>query len=80
MHKEWIKDIKSYARLESDDFPFQIIADSSREISKLLGMIDPAEVDAVGMPLSARAVFFIDPSKKMRASILYPATTGRNFK
>ncbi|XP_029056303.2 peroxiredoxin-6 isoform X2 [Osmia bicornis bicornis] len=42
-------------------------------------MLDPAEVDSKGIPLTARAVFIIDPAKKMRLSILYPATTGRSF-
>lgn len=42
-------------------------------------MLDPAEVDSKGIPLTARAVFIIDPTKKMRLSILYPATTGRSF-
>lgn len=42
-------------------------------------MIDPDEKDQHGVPLTARAVFVIDSNKKMRLSILYPATTGRNF-
>ena len=41
--------------------------------------MDPDERDNAGIPLSARAVFVVGPDKKLKLSILYPATTGRNF-
>jgi 1-Cys peroxiredoxin 6 len=44
-----------------------------------LGMLDPLEKDKDGLPLTCRAVFVIGPDKKLRLSMLYPATTGRNF-
>ncbi|KAI4485513.1 hypothetical protein M0804_007018 [Polistes exclamans] len=78
-HHKWIEDIKSYGEITDEEFPYPIIEDESRRLATMLGMLDPAEVDNQGLPLSARAVFIIDPSKKMRLSILYPATTGRNF-
>ena len=43
------------------------------------GMLDPDERDKAGTPLTARAVFIVGPDKKLKLSILYPATTGRNF-
>lgn len=42
-------------------------------------MLDPAETNKDGLAVSARAVYLIDPTKKMRSFILYPATLGRNF-
>ncbi|VDN23625.1 unnamed protein product [Cylicostephanus goldi] len=60
-------------------FPFPIIADEDRKLAVELGMLDPSEKDGKGVPVTARAVFIVDPHKKIRALILYPATTGRNF-
>ncbi|CAL7951627.1 unnamed protein product [Xylocopa violacea] len=78
-HRKWIEDIKAYAEMNDKEFPYPIIEDETRKLATLLGMLDPAEVDSYGIPMTARAVFIIDPTKKMRLSILYPATTGRNF-
>lgn len=76
LHKEWIVDIKKYTT--NGEFKFPIIDDTSREVAKKLGMIDPEEKDAAGLPMTARAVFIVK-DKKLKLSILYPATTGRNF-
>lgn len=79
-HRKWLNDIKVYAGCSTEGFPYPIIADEDRKLSTSLQMIDPDERDADGIPLTARAVFIIDPRKRMRLSILYPATTGRNFR
>merc|ERR1719319_526145 len=76
-HHGWIKDILAYNNLEN--FTYPIIADPGRDVATLYGMMDPDEKDAKGLPLTARAVFVIGPGKKLKLSILYPATTGRNF-
>jgi len=76
-HKGWIEDIKAYNNLQGD-FPFPLIA-GERSLAVELGMLDPDELDKSGMPLTARCVFIIGPDKKLKLSILYPATTGRNF-
>ncbi|KAL0966273.1 hypothetical protein UPYG_G00293230 [Umbra pygmaea] len=77
-HHGWTKDILAYNREESG-LPFPIIADSHRELAVSLGMLDPDEKDKDGLPLTARCVFIIGPDKRLKLSLLYPATTGRNF-
>ena len=62
------------------DFGYPIIADDKRELAVQFGMLDPDEKDSKGLPLTCRAVFIIGPDHKLKLSILYPATTGRNFK
>jgi 1-Cys peroxiredoxin 6 len=77
-HLGWIKDIQAYNNLEGD-FPFPIIDDESRELAVKLNMLDKDEIGSKGLPLTCRAVFIIDGNKKLRASLLYPASSGRNF-
>ena len=76
---QWLQDIKSYAKHSDDGFPYPVIADENRELAVQLGMLDPAQKDKDGLPLTCRAVFVIGPGKKLRLSMLYPATTGWNF-
>uniref|UniRef100_A0A915JM84 1-Cys peroxiredoxin n=1 Tax=Romanomermis culicivorax TaxID=13658 RepID=A0A915JM84_ROMCU len=76
-HKGWIEDIKKYGNVPDVSFP--IVADEQRKIALEFGMLDPDEVDSKGLPLTCRSVFIIGPDKKLKLSILYPATTGRNF-
>ena len=71
-HKSWIGDIDETqgARVE-----FPILGDPDRKVADLYGMIHPNASDT----LTVRSVFVIDPAKKIRATITYPASTGRNF-
>ncbi|QQR91682.1 MAG: peroxiredoxin [Myxococcales bacterium] len=71
-HKGWIKDIEETQNIT---LSYPIIADEKQEVSKLYGMIHPD----TNAKLTVRSVFFIDPSKKIRAIITYPPSTGRNF-
>ncbi|EDS31152.1 peroxiredoxin-6 [Culex quinquefasciatus] len=76
-HRQWIADIKDYGKL--GEFSYPIIDDEDRTLAVRLNMLDKDEIGSAGLPLTCRAVFVIDPSKKLRLSLLYPATTGRNF-
>lgn len=60
-------------------FPYPIIDDEKRELAVKFQMLDKDEIGKSGLPLTCRAVFIVDSKKKLRAKILYPATTGRNF-
>ncbi|NP_001191508.1 glutathione peroxidase [Aplysia californica] len=78
-HVGWGKDVMTFAGGKQDDLPYPIVADEERKLAVELGMIDPDERTKEGLPLTARAVFIIGPDKKLKLSLLYPATTGRNF-
>ncbi|CAG5131927.1 unnamed protein product [Candidula unifasciata] len=78
-HRDWGKDVVEYSGCKHEKLPYPIIADEKRELAVQLGMIDPNERSKDGLPLTARSVFIIGPDKRLKLSILYPATTGRNF-
>ncbi|WP_068471110.1 peroxiredoxin [Parachlamydia sp. C2] len=71
-HKEWIKDINEIQRTNLN---FPIIGDENSYIAHLYGMIHPRANDT----FTVRTVFIIDPNKKIRMMMTYPAATGRNF-
>ena len=54
---------------------FPIIADPDKKVANLYGMIHPSHDEVY----TVRTVFVIDPKKKIRLTITYPQTTGRNF-
>jgi alkyl hydroperoxide reductase subunit AhpC len=71
-HQRWIADIDDTQKT-SVDFP--IIADADRKVSELYDLIHPN----ASSTLTVRSLFVIDPAKKVRLIITYPASTGRNF-
>jgi len=71
-HTKWIPDINE---TQDTQVNFPIVADEDKSVSILYGMFHPLANDK----LTVRSVFFIDPNKKIRATITYPASTGRNF-
>ncbi|MGD1957844.1 MAG: peroxiredoxin [Fulvivirga sp.] len=71
-HKGWIRDINETQHTEVN---FPIIADEDRKVAALYDMIHPNADDK----MTVRSVFIIDPDKKIKLMITYPASTGRNF-
>ena len=71
-HKGWINDINE---TQNTTVNFPIIADQDRKVSELYGFIHPNASDT----LTVRSLVIIDPNKKVRLIITYPASTGRNF-
>jgi thioredoxin-dependent peroxiredoxin len=71
-HKGWIGDIEE---TQNATMNFPILGDPDRKVSSLYEMIHPNANDT----LTVRTVFVIDPNKKVRLTITYPASTGRNF-
>jgi thioredoxin-dependent peroxiredoxin len=72
-HQEWIQDIND---TQKANVQFPLIADEEGQIARLYGMIHPKANDT----LTVRSVFIIDPNKKIRLTMNYPASTGRHFK
>jgi alkyl hydroperoxide reductase subunit AhpC len=71
-HAKWAKDIEE---TQGAALNFPLIADHDRKVSDLYGMIHPNASDT----LTVRSVFVIDPNRKVRLTLTYPASTGRNF-
>jgi len=71
-HKGWVNDINE---TQSTTVNFPIIADPDRTVADLYGMIHPNASDTV----TVRSVFIIGPDKKVKLTLTYPQSTGRNF-
>jgi len=77
-HSGWIKDVNEIA---DTTLKFPIIGDKERKVAYLYDMLDyqdTTNVDSKGIAFTIRSVFIIDPSKKIRLILSYPASTGRN--
>jgi alkyl hydroperoxide reductase subunit AhpC len=71
-HRKWINDINS---TQNTVVNFPIIADADRKVSQLYDLIHPN----ASTTATVRSLFVIDPARKIRLVITYPASTGRNF-
>jgi alkyl hydroperoxide reductase subunit AhpC len=71
-HKAWAKDIEE---TQGQALNFPVIADQDRNVANLYDMIHPNASET----FTVRSVFVIGPDKKVKATLTYPASTGRNF-
>jgi len=71
-HLGWVNNVRKNTGVY---FDFPIIADIDMKVSKLYGMLQPNESETAAV----RAVFFIDPKKKIRLIMYYPLNVGRNM-
>lgn len=71
-HTSWIQDIEE-TQVTKVNYP--IIADENRHVAELYGMMHPGASEKH----TVRSVFIIGPDKKLKLSITYPPSTGRNF-
>jgi alkyl hydroperoxide reductase subunit AhpC len=71
-HKGWINDINETQHCTVN---YPIIADPDKKVAQLYDMIHPNALDN----LTVRSVFVIGPDKKVKLTLTYPASTGRNF-
>ncbi len=71
-HKGWIGDINE---TQSCTVGYPIIADPERQVAQLYDMIHPNALDN----MTVRSVFIVGPDKKVKLTLTYPASTGRNF-
>lgn len=79
-HHAWQKDIEE---TQGSKVRYPIISDENGTVAKLYGMLDNPLHDPNnmrdGIPLTVRTVFLIDPKKRVRLTMTYPAAVGRNF-
>ena len=71
-HQRWADDIRE---TQGHALNFPLIADSNRSVAQLYGMLHPKHDEV----FTVRTVFVVDPQKRIRLTITYPQTTGRNF-
>ncbi|KAJ8112715.1 hypothetical protein OPT61_g4978 [Boeremia exigua] len=77
-HDQWVNDINE---TQNTTVEFPIIADADRKVAFLYDMIAQDDLDNIkekGIAFTIRSVFIIDPAKKIRLKMDYPASTGRN--
>ncbi|CAD6996114.1 unnamed protein product [Ceratitis capitata] len=77
-HHKWVQDIQSYCHDVPKSFPYPIIADPRRDLAILFGMLDEDQRRDPVIAQTIRALYIISPDHKVRLSMFYPLSTGRN--
>ncbi|XP_003397695.1 peroxiredoxin-6 [Bombus terrestris] len=77
-HIDWVNDIRSYCHDIPGEFPYPILADHDRKLAVKLDMIDEDSKDDPDKALTVRALYIISPDHRLRLSMHYPTSTGRN--
>ncbi|KAJ8668104.1 hypothetical protein QAD02_009767 [Eretmocerus hayati] len=78
-HVEYLNDIKNYCPNLKGDFPYPIIADPDRNLAVKLDMIDEETKYMKENAVTVRALYIISPDHRLRLSMIYPNSTGRNI-
>ena len=71
-HNEWINDVND---TQNTDLQFPIVADTDNKVANIYKMIHPGQSETAAV----RSAFIIDPDKKVRLTMTYPMSVGRNF-
>ncbi len=71
-HRKWIQDVNT---TQNTHLEFPIVADADHKVAQLYDMIHPGESETAAV----RSVFIIDPKRKIRLTMTYPMSVGRNF-
>lgn len=77
-HIDWVNDIRNYCLDICGDFPYPIIADPKRQLAVKFGMFEENQEIDDEAAKTVRALFIISPDKRVRLTMHYPASCGRN--
>ena len=75
-HEAWLVDVNE---TQDTEVEFPVIADESGSVARTFGVIHPNAPGAVKGQITVRAVFLIDPQRRLQLHMCYAANTGRNF-
>lgn len=78
-HHEWVHDIESSELPDGHPVAFPLISDPEFKVTEMYGMLDPNVKSPNGLPIICRGAFLIGPDYRLKLSLVYPPSTGRNM-